>query len=54
VAKKGARDLVILACAECKHRNYTTTKNRRAHPDRVEFRKFCPHCGSHTAHKETR
>lgn len=48
------RELVILACAKCKRRNYTTTKNKRKHPDRVAFKKFCPHCGTHTEHKETR
>nr|QWK43405.1 ribosomal protein L33 [Egregia menziesii] len=32
--------------------DYTTTKNRRNTPDRLELRKFCPHCNSHTQHKE--
>mgnify|MGYP005630798631 CR=1 FL=1 len=48
------RDIVILACGECKRRNYTTTKNRRKHPGRLEYRKYCPHCNRHTQHKETR
>jgi large subunit ribosomal protein L33 len=48
------RDLVILACGKCKRRNYTTKKNRRLHPDRVEYRKYCRWCGTHTMHKETR
>ena len=48
------RELVILACGKCKRRNYTTKKNRRLHPDRVEYRKFCRWCGTHTMHKETR
>jgi len=48
------RDLVILACGKCKRRNYTTKKNKRLHPDRVEYRKFCRWCGTHTMHKETR
>jgi len=48
------RDLVILACEDCKNRNYTTTKNKRKHPNRLEFRKFCPFCRKHTAHKQTR
>ena len=33
---------------------YVTTKNKRLHPDRVEFKKYCPACRKHTAHKETR
>ena len=49
-----ARDLAILACDECKRRNYTTTKNRRLHPDRIQQKKYCRFCRKHTIHKETR
>ncbi len=45
---------ITLECTECKERNYSTTKNRRTHPDRAEFRKYCPRCNGHTTHKETR
>lgn len=45
---------VTLACTECKERNYTTTKNKRKNPDRIEFKKFCSTCGTHTLHKETK
>ncbi|MDD3643606.1 MAG: 50S ribosomal protein L33 [Candidatus Krumholzibacteria bacterium] len=48
------RDQVTLACGECKNRNYTTMKNKRKHPDRIEHKKFCPFCRKHTMHKETR
>ncbi len=48
------RDLVILACEKCKHKNYTTTKNKRTHSGKVKFKKFCPNCRQHTMHKETR
>lgn len=48
------RELVILACEGCKRRNYSTDKNKRTHPDRVTFKKFCRFCGKHTDHKETR
>jgi len=48
------RDIITLACNECKQRNYTTTKNRRTHPDRVEYKKFCPFCRKHTPHREVR
>jgi large subunit ribosomal protein L33 len=48
------RDLIILACGECKRRNYTTKKNKRLHPDRVEYKKYCSSCRVHTPHKETR
>ncbi|OQX71364.1 MAG: 50S ribosomal protein L33 [Candidatus Cloacimonas sp. 4484_275] len=29
------REIIVLACEVCKRRNYTTTKNRRKHPERV-------------------
>lgn len=32
--------------------DYTTTKNRRNTPDRLELKKFCPNCNSHTLQKE--
>jgi large subunit ribosomal protein L33 len=46
------RDIIILACEECKNRNYTTTRNKRKHPDRMELKKFCPTCRKHTVHKQ--
>ena len=54
VAATDVRPKITLACEECKHRNYITKKNRRNHPDRLEIKKFCPNCGTHRAHKETR
>jgi large subunit ribosomal protein L33 len=48
------RPKITMACADCKNRNYITKKNRRNDPDRIELRKFCPNCGKHTAHRETR
>ncbi|HBL24102.1 MAG: 50S ribosomal protein L33 [Syntrophorhabdaceae bacterium] len=48
------RQLVILACGECKRRNYTTTKNKQKTPDRLELKKYCNACRKHTSHKETK
>lgn len=48
------RDQIHLACNQCKRRNYSTTKNKHVHPERVEYRKYCRFCRKHTAHKETR
>jgi large subunit ribosomal protein L33 len=48
------RDKIILACSDCKNRNYFTTKNKRTHPERVEWKKFCPRCNTHKVHKETK
>ncbi|MGD1995473.1 MAG: 50S ribosomal protein L33 [Anaerolineae bacterium] len=54
MAKKAIRRVIKLACTECKERNYTTEKNRRNDPTRLELRKFCPRCHEHTVHRETR
>ena len=48
------RQLVTLACQECKRRNYHTNKNKKNDPDRIELKKYCRWCGQHTVHKETR
>lgn len=58
---KGIRILITLECTECRSNTnkrsngvsrYTTMKNRRNTPDRLEIKKFCPHCNRHTNHKE--
>lgn len=48
------RDQITLECAVCSRRNYSASKNRQAQPGRVEYRKYCAHCGRHTLHRETR
>ncbi len=48
------RDKITLACMDCQERNYSTQKNKRLHPERVEYRKYCPRCKCHTTHKETK
>ena len=35
-----ARDNIIMQCSECGNQNYITTKNKRAHPDRLEIKKY--------------
>ena len=52
---KGKNDkMVVLACEDCKERNYTTTKNKKNIKERLELSKYCPTCKKHTAHKETK
>jgi large subunit ribosomal protein L33 len=48
------RDIITLGCTECKSRNYTSTKNKRKTPQKLEFKKYCRFCKTHTLHKETR
>jgi large subunit ribosomal protein L33 len=48
------RDIITLACTECKRRNYATTKNKKTTPDRLELKKYCKFCQKHTPHRETK
>ena len=48
------RDIITLACSEYKQRNYTTTKNKKNTPQKLEFKKYCRFCRTHTPHKETK
>ena len=58
---KGSRIIITLECTECRTNSdkrtpgisrYTTKKNRRNTPNRLEIKKFCPNCNRHTLHKE--
>ncbi|HVW06330.1 MAG TPA: 50S ribosomal protein L33 [Vicinamibacterales bacterium] len=48
------REIITLACGDCKRRNYSTTKNRRKSSERLELNKYCRYCRKHTAHKESK
>jgi len=48
------RVIITLACTECKQRNYTTSKNKKNVPDRLELKKYCRYCNRSTLHRETR
>jgi large subunit ribosomal protein L33 len=48
------QEQVILACTECQRRNYSTTKNKKNVPDRLELRKYCKWCRRTTVHRETK
>ncbi|WP_407923587.1 50S ribosomal protein L33 [Alteribacter lacisalsi] len=45
---------IVLACSECKSRNYSTTKGSGSRADRLTFSKYCSTCGKHTTHVETK
>ncbi|GIP41513.1 50S ribosomal protein L33 [Paenibacillus sp. J31TS4] len=48
------RVIITLACLNCKQRNYTSNKNKRNNPDRMEMKKYCKFCNEQTLHRETR
>ena len=49
-----ARIIINLSCVDCRERTYWSSKNRRSDPQRLELKKFCPRCRSHTLHREVR
>nr|YP_009667834.1 ribosomal protein L33 [Porella perrottetiana]YP_010704979.1 ribosomal protein L33 [Porella grandiloba]QCW58609.1 ribosomal protein L33 [Porella perrottetiana]WCQ78515.1 ribosomal protein L33 [Porella grandiloba] len=59
---KEIRVTINLECIDCAQNfgkrcrrgisRYTTRKNRRNTPIRLELKKFCRYCGRHTIHKE--
>ncbi|NIO07151.1 MAG: 50S ribosomal protein L33, partial [Deltaproteobacteria bacterium] len=38
------QEIIRMACNECKQRNYSTVKNKRNTPDRLELKKYCKWC----------
>ncbi len=48
------REIITLACSDCKRRNYTLTKNKKKHTEKLEIKKYCKFCKKHTIHKETK
>ena len=48
------RDIITLECTVCKNHNYTSMKNKKNDPDRIEFMKYCRFCRKHTLHKEAK
>ncbi|HET7521707.1 MAG TPA: 50S ribosomal protein L33 [Bacillales bacterium] len=50
---QGLADKFALACGECGRRNYSIKKNR-SREQRLEFKKYCKYCKTHTLHRETK
>ena len=44
----------LLACTECKRRNYSSQKNKKNTTGRLEIKKYCPWDKKHTTHRETK
>nr|YP_010027119.1 ribosomal protein L33 [Acrostichum speciosum]QOS04084.1 ribosomal protein L33 [Acrostichum speciosum] len=61
---KDVRITIALECQSCTQKEtgskstgisrYTTRKNRRNTPTRLESEKYCSYCHKHTLHKESR
>ncbi len=59
MAKKGPRNVITLECTEARKEGgspsrYTTTKNKKTTPERVELNKYNPFLRRVTLHKEVK
>lgn len=59
MAKKGNRVIITLECTEARKEGkipsrYTTTKNKKTTPDRLELKKYNSNLRKHTIHKEVK
>ena len=51
---KSVRDKIKLVSTADTGHFYTTTKNKRTHPDKMEVKKFDPVVRKHVVYKETK
>jgi large subunit ribosomal protein L33 len=54
MAKKGIREKVKLVSSAGTGHYYTTTKNKRTTPDKLEFSKYDPVVRKHVSYKEAK
>ncbi len=57
MARKKGREIITLECTEARKlgkspSRYTTTKNKKNTPGRIELKKYNPFLRRHTVHKE--
>lgn len=58
MASKGPRVIIHLECTTCRTTSmpgvsrYSTTKNKKTKPERIELSKYCKFERKHTPHKE--
>ncbi|GAB1411038.1 50S ribosomal protein L33 [Desulfovibrionales bacterium] len=45
---------IALSCVECKRKNYASQKNKKNTTAKLELSKYCPFCGKHTTHRESK
>jgi large subunit ribosomal protein L33 len=51
---KGAREIIILECTETKLRHYTTTRNKKKNPNKLQLKKYNPKLRRYTLYKEAK
>ncbi|MCC6758081.1 MAG: 50S ribosomal protein L33 [Candidatus Omnitrophica bacterium] len=46
------RENIQFECTECRRPNYSSTKDKKQNPDRIELKKYCRFCRKHVLHRE--
>ena len=46
------RDRITFKCSVCGEENYIGTRNKKKHPERTTFKKYCPKCKQQTENEE--
>lgn len=54
MAKKGNREKIKLVSSAGTGHYYTTTKNKKTHPEKIEISKYDPTIRKHVAYKESK
>ena len=54
MAGNSKRDIVVLESTAGTGYRYTVTKNKRLHPDKLEYKKYDPIIRKHVVFKETK
>jgi len=48
------QEQILLACTICRNRWYSSTKNKKKIPEKLELNKYCKFCRKKTVHKEVK
>ncbi len=48
------RENIQFQCTECSRINYSSTKDKKKKPERIELKKYCRFCRAHILHRETK
>jgi large subunit ribosomal protein L33 len=51
---KGNREIVTLECTETGQRTYTTMRNKKKNPNKLQIKKYNPKVRRHTLYKEVK
>ncbi len=48
------RENIQLECSVCHRINYSSTRDKKQNPDKLELKKYCRFCRKHVLHREVK